>query len=321
MNIRPNRPPRILSVGDLVLDLVTEVKLPIEANKHQEVPTVRPEPGGGCNFLIAGARMGAEMFALGSVGWDGFGQLILDGLRGNNIDTSGVFVAPGSVTAVVYDLIDPRTHEHSFIGAYATGDPMPFTEMGEELVQKADALFLQGYTLLEKQLPALVDATLARARALRKPIYFDVGPPAASVPLNRLQTVLRFVDTLMLTAEELSIVVPNTPETLAYQILFGYGIRRIVIKRGGSGSTILSSYTRHDTPAFRVPVLDTVGAGDCFDAAFMYGELSGLPTDRAAILANAMGGACVQKVAAGRNAPTRDEVKAVLALGNHKWDF
>jgi hypothetical protein len=34
-----------------------------------------------------------------------------------------------------------------------------------------------------------------------------------------------------------------------------------------------------------------------------------------------MGAACVQKVAAGRNAPTRDEVAAVLKAHGYDWSF
>jgi sugar/nucleoside kinase (ribokinase family) len=58
-----------------------------------------------------------------------------------------------------------------------------------------------------------------------------------------------------------------------------------------------------------------IGAGDCFNAAFIYGTLRGLSAVDAATLANAMGAAMVQKLGTGRSAPMRDEVLAILHAG------
>ena len=95
----------------------------------------------------------------------------------------------------------------------------------------------------------------------------------------------------------------------------------VVVKRGGHGCTVFAPGERIDAPGLPVQVIDTVGAGDCFDAAFIYGRCVGMGIAQAAALANGMGAACVQKVAAGRNAPTRDEVAAVLRAHGYLWSF
>lgn len=315
------RPPRIVGLGDLVLDLITEVSLPIFPGQHRETRPIRPEPGGGCNFLIAGAHLGAQMSAVGTVGDDIFGRLIIDGLQAEGVDTSAVFCAPGSTSAVVYDLIDPQTHLHTFIGSLAHGDPMPFTDAARCQIERADAVFLQGYTLLERQLLDTIDQALACARELGKPVYFDVGPPAAAVPEKRLRAVLEQVDSIMMTADEIEIVAPAMNEAEACASLFALGIATIVVKRGGRGCTVFTPDERIDAPGLPVTVVDTVGAGDCFDAAFVYGRCTGMDLKRAAELANSMGAACVQKIAAGRNAPTRTEVSAVLRAHGFTWSF
>lgn len=315
------RPPCIVGLGDLVLDLITEVSLPIFPGQHRETRPIRPEPGGGCNFLIAGAHLGAHMSAIGTVGDDVFGRLVVEGLQAEGVDTTAVFCAPGSTSAVVYDLIDPQTHLHTFIGSLAHGDPMPFTDTARRQIAQADAVFLQGYTLLERQLPEMIDQALAYARELGKPVYFDVGPPAAAVPEARLRAVLAQVNIITLTADEIEIVAPAMTEAEACASLFAQGITTIVIKRGGQGCTVLTPDERIDVPGLPVPVVDTVGAGDCFNAAFVYGRCAGMDLRRAAELANGMGAACVQKIAAGRNAPTRAEVSAVLTAHGYTWSF
>lgn len=315
------RRPRIVGLGDLVLDLITEVPLPILPGQHRETPPTRPEPGGGCNFLIAGAHLGAHMVAAGSVGEDMFGGMIVAALAAEGVDTTSIFRAPGSTSALVYDLIDPRTRQHTFVGCFAEGAPMPFSDSIRQHIASADAVFLQGYTLLERQLPGFVDAALDCARTLSKPLYFDVGPPSAAVPAQRLREVLARMDVVLMTEDELPIVAPGLPEAEACAALFALGVSMLVIKRGARGCSVITPDSRLDAPGLPVSVADTIGAGDCFNAAFIYGRCGGLSVQRAAQLANGMGAACVQKVAAGRNAPTRAEIAAVLAAHGHDWSF
>jgi sugar/nucleoside kinase (ribokinase family) len=313
--------PRIIGLGDLVLDLITEVPLPIVPGRHRETPPIHPEPGGGCNFLIAGAHLGAHMSAVGVVGDDVFGRLIVEGLQGEGVDTSAVFCAPGSTSAVVYDLIDPETRLHTFVGSFADGAPMLFGEAARQRIEGADAVFLQGYTLLERQLPGMIDAALALARQQNKPLYFDVGPPSKAVPKDRLHAVLGQMSVIMLTSDEMDIIAPGMDEDEACAALFAQGVATVVVKRGGQGCSVFTQDARFDATGLSVQVVDTVGAGDCFNAAFIYGRCTGLDLRRAAELANGMGAACVQKVAAGRNAPTRDEVAAVLKAHGYDWSF
>lgn len=311
----------IVSLGDLVLDLICPVKLPIIPFDHQEAPPVRPEPGGGCNFLIAAQRLGADIRAVGAVGDDIFGGLLIDVLNREGIDTSGVYVAPGSKNAVVLDLIDTGEKVHTFIGHLADGDPAPYTEAIDAIIRSAGAVFFQGYTLLEKQIDALVDTAVKRAHELDIPVYFDVGPPAAHADMDRLRSMLRYVTVLMSTEDEIPLVTLGLAGEAAYEDLLGLGIKTIVMKRGGEGCALITSGGRIDVPSFKVEVVDTVGAGDCFNAAFIHGRLRGMSLRDAGTLANAMGAACVQKLAAGRNAPTRDEVAAVLTRDHVSLEF
>jgi sugar/nucleoside kinase (ribokinase family) len=74
-------------------------------------------------------------------------------------------------------------------------------------------------------------------------------------------------------------------------------------------------------PGFQVSVVDSVGAGDCFDAAFLAGYLNGLSLWECGRLANAMRAAAVGKVGAGRNTPTCDDVMTVLRQAGDRIDF
>ena len=63
----------------------------------------------------------------------------------------------------------------------------------------------------------------------------------------------------------------------------------------------------------RLPVVDTVGAGDSFAAAFIAGWLRGGTLDDCAMLANAMGALTATQRGAGTRIPAREQLLALLA--------
>ena len=105
----------IVSIGDLVADLVVAIPtLPAEAGRHQIAEEIRLEPGGGANFLIAGARRGYPMAAVGVLGDDRWGREVAGLIRDEDVDLSGVQYQ-GSTTRVV--VLVSRAGEHLFLGS------------------------------------------------------------------------------------------------------------------------------------------------------------------------------------------------------------
>ncbi|MCU0513554.1 MAG: carbohydrate kinase family protein [Anaerolineae bacterium] len=311
----------VISLGDLVVDLIAPVTLPILPFQHQEARGVTPEPGGSGNFMIAGVRMGMKVSSIGAVGDDLFGQFLLNVLRSEGVNTAGITVVPGSRSTLVLDLVDAATQQHTFIGSPAVGDPVPYTDTVEQLLTSAGALFLQGYTLHERQIADLVPQVLARARALGLPVYFDVGPTVRHLPFERVQHTMRQSDILMMTEDELPLAADGRTGAAAYAFLLSLGARLLVIKQGAQGCLLVQPQQQEQVPGFPVPVVDTIGAGDCFDAAFIYGQQRGFSLRDSARLANAMGAASVQKSGSGRNAPTCAELLAVLRQFKVEVDF
>jgi sugar/nucleoside kinase (ribokinase family) len=309
----------VVSVGDLVLDIILPVKLPV--NVHQDVPARRVEPGGAGNFMIAARHMGLDVSAVGAVGADLFGAQILDILRQESVDTTGVVAVPGSTTTLVIALTDQQSGEHVFIGHYGEGAEAPYPSHADALIASADALFLQGYTLAEKRVVPMALRAVERAAAARVPIYLDVGPFMAQVTPERIRWIVECADILLMTEEEVPLVSEGMSGEAAFEQLLAAGPQVLVVKRGASGCLLATPDMRDDVPGFAAKVVDTVGAGDCFDAAFVAGSLRGLNLHDCALLANAMGAASVQKMGAGRNAPTCAEVNGVLSQAGVGLDF
>ena len=68
-----------------------------------------------------------------------------------------------------------------------------------------------------------------------------------------------------------------------------YPLEVIVLKRGSRGCTVYTPQGAEEVPAFEVTEVDPTGAGDCFDAGFLCGQLEGRTLCESARMAAAVG--------------------------------
>jgi ribokinase len=312
---------RIISVGDLVLDLIMGVSLPVLPAQHQEPAFRRMEPGGAANFMIAAQHMGLEVSAAGAVGTDIFGTQILDFLKMDGIDTTHVTTPPGSTSTLVLVLTDQTSGEHVFLGHYGDGPEVPYPPRLDQAVAAADLVFVLGYTLTEARVLPLAQRAIERSAAVGVPVYMDVGPFMRMVAPEIIRQVIGPMSLLLMTEEEVPSVSEGRSGFEAYRYLLDSGPSALIVKQGASGCLVITREGQEQIPGYPVKVVDTVGAGDCFAGAFVAGRLNGLSLSDAARLANAMGAATVQKIGAGRNAPTCEEVLAVLEQAGERLNF
>ncbi len=302
----------ILSIGDIVADLVFAIKkLPIDHEQHQQAHSAGIEAGGAGNFLTAGARLGMQMHALGAIGDDAFGATVTQLLAAEGVDVSGLAVQPGAMTTPVLVLVDDAG-QHVFVGAPHTAIPAQMPATWSDLLAGADALFFQGYTLLEEGVAEMALELAARAQRAGIPVFFDPGPLYANVTSALRARALEHVTHVLLTHLEIDLLLPAATAIDDLRGLLQSPLGTICVKRGGQGCSVLTPSATIHHPGFAVPVRDTTAAGDSFDAAFIYGVLRGWPLEQVALFANAVGAAKVQKYGSGRQTPTADEVRALL---------
>lgn len=312
----------VVSVGDLVLDVIMPVRLPVLPGAHQEIHGHRVEPGGAANFMIAARRMGLHVSAAGAVGSDVFGQHILATLEAEGVDVGCVSVLAQATSTLVIVLTDQQSGAHTFVGSYGNSAEAPYPPELDRRIQQADALFIEGYTLADQRTAMLGLRTIDEAQACGVPVYLDVGPFMGSAQPQHVQRAVAGTAVLLMTEDELPFVTGERDRDRAYQGLLAQGPHTLVVKHGEQGCTVITPDGRAYVPGYPVrAVIDTVGAGDCFAGAFLAGQLQGLGLVDSVRLANAMGAATVQKVGAGTNAPTCDEVLAVLARAGERIEF
>ena len=304
--------PVIVVLGGINMDLVgTTERMPApgETVFGQSFHTA---PGGkGANQAVAAARLGAEVRMVGRVGQDEFGPALLDGMRREGIDVSGVATDPDNSSGIAIILLDGRKENYivAIYGANLASDREQVSAV-ESALNGADALLLQLETPLEVATEA---ASIAKARGVR--VVWD---PAPALDMGR--DAYQLCDALTPNQSEAEYLtgIPVTDLDSAKRAsrqLVTEGVSACVLTMADAGSYYATPDDEGFIPPFEADVLDTVAAGDAFSAALGVALAEGQPLPSAIRYASAAGALAVTKSGAQQAMPYRREVDALFGEG------
>jgi sugar/nucleoside kinase (ribokinase family) len=302
----------LIVLGDLVADLIIPIeRLPLFPLQHGWAEGIFVEPGGAGNVLVAARRLNLATVTLGAIGPDRYGSELRAMLADQGVIVEHIAIYADRATIVCIVLADQQG-QHVYLGIKDKLGRWPFPATWHAIIQQARALFTDGYTVRDVLRPEDLLAAFDTARGAGIPVFFDPGPSAAFIPPDLCARVLAATDVLLLTDEEAELLCNERGEAVA-QVLLACGPTTIVLKHGAAGCSVATAERTIRHAGFNVPVVDTVGAGDSFAAAFIAGWLRGGSLDDCAILANAMGGLTTTQRGAGTRIPAREQLLALLA--------
>lgn len=306
----------VVVLGDLVVDHIIQVQsLPIVASQHQRIRHSEQQPGGSGNTLIAGARMGLAMQSLGAVGQDREGQFLIETLAAEGVHTSGIVRVVDGSTRIVYLLI-AADGLHVFLGYQGLRGPTELSTEWAQAIKNASVLFFDGWAYVKDDPDVLLQAA-QQATKHQVPVYFDPGPAYGEFDQGWLKETLNHTHTLLLTQDEAKGMLQTDADPIALgKALLSRGPKRVFIKQGQSGLSVISEQEIIEVPGLDVKARDTTGAGDVVAAAVLYGTQRGFALQKIATFANAAGAAMVQKIGTGTHVPIPSEISELLPEGD-----
>jgi 2-dehydro-3-deoxygluconokinase len=272
--------------------------------------------GAESNLAIALSRLGIQTGWVSALGSDEPGQLVLDRIRGEGVDTSQVRRLPDAPTGLyLRERIGHATRVYYYREGSAASS-MSFGDVDPEYFAAAQFVHLSGIT------PALSESCRAFTRTMLQKlggsparVSFDVNYRSklwgAEAALEFVQEALPLVDLLFVSAEEARALWGREDEKFLWE-LSEAGPREVVLKRGKEGSVSLVDGELTEQPGFEVPAVDPIGAGDAFAAGYLAGCLwERSPAERMRI-ANAMGAYSVMTLGDYEGLPDREDLEAFL---------
>jgi sugar/nucleoside kinase (ribokinase family) len=302
----------VIVLGDILADYAIRVEnLHIKPKDLQRVSYLALGPGGACNVAIMAAHLGLPVVALGEVGRDLFGEIVLEGLAAEGVDISHVIVSEGAQTPVANVLVDEQG-EPAYLGFPGSLHIMDFPQAWRGIVDSSEALYADGWIDQQGEANIILDG-LRAAKETDVPSFFDPGPGNPKMDNAWHGEAASLSTVLLATEEEARRLSGEADPVNSARVLLARGCRLVVIKRGMAGCFLLTDSDLHIAPGLPVVARDATGAGDSLAAAVIFGYLNGYDLQALGDLANATGAAKVLKLGTGHNMPTVAEVNQMLA--------
>jgi sugar/nucleoside kinase (ribokinase family) len=253
-------------------------------------------------FACGAARLGLKVAFVGVCGADIFGRFILDEMSRRGIDISAVRVDPDRETGLT--VILNKGHDRAMLTHTGAIADLRAEAVTDDLLCQSRHLHVASYFLQTALQPGLSDL-FRRTRLLGLTTSLDTNwdPSGQWIGVHEL---------LSLT----DIFLPNENEAIAISQARtdGQALKRlarhtgiVAMKRGAQGALACRGEETASACALSGDVVDTVGAGDNFDAGFIYGFLNGWSLEKALWLAVVCGSLSTRCAGGTAAQPTLDE--------------
>jgi ribokinase len=229
--------------------------------------------GSAANSAVAASKLGLKSGIIGKVGFDEYGWSVIQSLRRQKANLDHVLVDFQNPTGVSLITVN-KGGIPQFVQMIGASEPICPEELRQSYIEDARHLHMTGLNL-----EALVKASEI-AKHLNLTVSFDPGRKKSELGYEALMPVLRNVDILFVNRKEARALlavgakepIMNIMENLRNNI--GKD-KTYIVKGGGENVLAYSSTTKFSVSTFKVKVVDTVGAGDAFNAGFLAAFLEG----------------------------------------------
>jgi fructokinase len=307
----------IISCGDALIDFV-----PVTAADGREA--LRPAVGGSClNVAVGVARLGAVTGFVGGVSTDLFGRMIADHAAASGVDLSHATRSEDQATLAFVRIVAGESH-YAFYDAETAAAKWTYRR-GTLPLDQIEAIHVGSTTLVHAHGAHETAALIADARASAT-ISFDPNcRPNLVKDLDdyrrRMAMFAAGADVIKMSDVDFNYLHGDEAYAARAKSLLAAGAGLVVITRGGAGAQAWHAKAGLiEAKSPEVEVVDTIGAGDSFQAALLYAlqrrgrlERSKLQAATANELRRVLSFAChcaaVTCTRAGADPPRFDEVR------------
>ncbi|ARI77971.1 sugar kinase [Halobacillus mangrovi] len=306
----------VMTMGDAMITFDPSHNGPMRYSTSFE----RKAGGAEFNFAIGCARLGLKTGWVSRLGNDEFGKYIRNFARGEGIDVSSVKLMDNYSTSLNFkEILEDGSGRTFYYREKSPTETLTEHTVDSQAFRNVRLFHVTGVFAAispEKNINLMKRAiTIAKDQGAL--ISFDPNirlklwsKEEANYWLTQL---LPYIDIMLTGTEEADILLgENEPEKII-QACKRFGILSVAVKKGAEGAI-----AHHDGQTLSMPavppskVVDTVGAGDGFDAGFVYGLLNKWSLKRTLHFANTIGSMVVSVYGDNEGLPELEDVQVKL---------
>jgi sugar/nucleoside kinase (ribokinase family) len=307
----------VVVIGDANVDL--EIRLPdgSDPESHANPDPIMFAGGSAANTAAALARLGEACAFVGTVGDDSFGRAAVSGLSDAGVDVTSMRTAWDEPTVAVMVVVPPDGDRLIYVwpptgGAHGALTPADATAA----VDGASWLHVSGICLRTSPSRAALLAAMRAAQESEIPVSFDLNLRLENWGWDEgfrevVDEAVELCDVLLgAGGDEIGALAGIDDPVRAVESLATN--RRVVVARVGvDGAVAWSGGGAVSEPGYSVHVIDTVGAGDAFNAGFIRARLRGLSVRQSLRWGNAVAALAITAPGA-RTTPSADAVEQLI---------
>ena len=245
--------------------------------------------GGAANSARTFAKLGEPVDLLGRVGGDYFGTFVKNDTEACKVNCSALLLDREHTTGVALGLVH-KDGNRCFVTVQGANAAMDKTDFERIDFDHYDFMHINGFFQfpgIEPDLKGIIEEVHKRGGR----VSLDT---ASSDPFGRwftaVEPFIHCVDYLFLNKSQLLLMAGKETVDQGAEAMLEAGVKHVIVKLGQEGCLIYGPEAPVHVPAMRIEAVDTTGAGDSFDAAYIAGLRRGWSQEQCARLANTVAG-------------------------------
>jgi ribokinase len=291
--------------GALNVDTLLKVDKIAGAEEESFVHEIAEACGGSAaNTMVGLARLGCKVGFIGKIADDHEGQLQIECFQKEGVDTDGIIRSPKGKSGVCLGFVDKKGQRALYINP-GVNDNIEFREISAPYITDTQFLHLSSFVgeksfRAQKKLMSLLPENVK--------VTFDPGSLYAQKGIAAIEPIVQNSFVMMPNTLELQLLTGEISIPEGAQKLIDMGVQIVAVKMGDKGCYVTNGEEKQTIQPYKVNAVDTTGAGDAFDAGFLYGLIQNKSLTDCGKLGNFVGSRCVTRMGARDGLPKREEL-------------
>lgn len=238
--------------------------------------------GSASNTIIGTAKLGLNVGYIGKIGTDSNGKIMKSYLEDNNVNTDHLIESKGE-TGEVIGFVDNEGNRKLYVTP-KINDKISNEDINREYILNTKLLHLTSFVGLNPEDPSInTQFELLEEISDKVTITFDPGMLYVNKGTEFMDKLIGYTDILLVNETELKIITQEKDFKKAVEKI-APKVEILVVKRSTKGSFIKKDTNEYNIGIFDVKTVDTTGAGDAYNAGFLYGYIKGYTLEESGII-------------------------------------
>lgn len=280
-------------IGDISLDILLKVReFNISEEMEYDVDSISFNLGGmALNFALETTKLGLKTHFVGCIGLnDPISKILINRIKNFNLEYSFKNIN-NKYTGVTFVLTN-RDNKRILLAYNGTNSSISLEQIDFEKVANSKFLYIGGYWYAVNFFGNPTLELFKFAKKHNVGIIMDIGPERKLnlSQRNQIYKLLKYIYILFSNKKELTELTNIIGIQNSINLLLEKGVRSIILHLGKNGALYASSkYKIVSAAPYKIGVKNATGAGDIFNAGFVYGMLNGWGVDKSLKFANKCG--------------------------------